>query len=198
MSLTEILSKNWNPRIGDPSIMGWLTVAAYFGAAGLLLWKWRWAPAIYAEHLRAHQRILLGFAVLMIALGVNKQLDIQTWLTNVMRDVSKAQGWWEDRRYFQAAVLGTIVLAGVALLGVIVRLRGVMLRHRLTLLGFLFLVIFVVVRASSFFKMDRLINFEIAGVRMNWIFEFTGIGIIAWSAYRDLRLGGSAKHDGTG
>jgi hypothetical protein len=58
--------------------------------------------------------------------------------------------------------------------------------HRLAMFGFLVLVLFVITRASSFFQMDRLINFRIMGFRMNWLFELIGIGIIGASAIRAL------------
>ena len=180
----DILIRNWNPRIGDPSVMGWVTVGAYFLAA-LLLWvQWRQAPSVYKEHLGMHRLLLLLFALAMFGLGINKQLDIQTWLTNVGRDISKAQGWWENRRVAQMMVLAGIVACGGLLLFVIVRSAGVLKAHRLAMVGFLVLVVFVVMRASSFFQMDRLINFRILGVRMNWLCELAGIGIIAASAIR--------------
>ena len=182
--MLDILIRNWNPRIGDPSVMGWVTVVAYFLAA-LLLWvQWRQAPGLYQERLRTHRLLLLFFAVSMFALGINKQLDLQTWLTNVGRDISKAQGWWENRRVAQAIVLAGIIASGCGLVLVILRAGGVLKAHRLALFGFLVLVLFVIIRASSFFQMDRLINFRILGFRMNWLFELTGIGIIGASAIR--------------
>ena len=184
--MLDILIRNWNPRIGDPSVMGWVTVVAYFLAA-LLLWvQWRQAPVLYQEHLRTHRLLLLFFAVSMFALGINKQLDLQTWLTNVGRDISKAQGWWENRRVAQAIVLAGIMACGGGLMLVILRAGGVLKVHRLAMFGFLVLVVFVIIRASSFFQMDRLINFRVLGFRMNWFFELTGIGIIGASALRAL------------
>jgi hypothetical protein len=184
--MLDILIRNWNRRIGDPTVMGWVTVGAYFLAA-LLLWiQWRQAPMLYREHLRTHRLLLLFFAVSMFALGINKQLDVQTWLTNVGRDISKAQGWWDNRRVAQAIVLAGIIAGGCGLMLVILRAGGVIKAHRLAMFGFLVLVLFVITRASSFFQMDRLINFRILGFRMNWLFELIGIGIIGASAIRAL------------
>ena len=184
--MLDILIRNWNPRIGDPSVMGWVTVVAYFLAALLLWMQWRRAPMLYQDHHRIHRLLLLFFALSMFALGVNKQLDIQTWLTKVGRDISKAQGWWENRRVAQAIVLAGIMACGGGLMLVILRAGGVLKVHRLAMFGFLVLVVFVIIRASSFFQMDRLINFRVLGFRMNWFFELTGIGIIGASALRAL------------
>ena len=184
--MIDVLIRNWDPKIGDPSVMGWVTVAAYFVAAFLLGLQWRRAPMVYSEHLKQHRCLLLFFAVSMFVLGINKQLDIQTWLTNVGRDVSKAQGWWENRRIAQFIVLIVVGSAGLLLCAVILRSRGFFMQHRLALFGFLVLVIFVLMRASSFFQMDQLINKRILGIRMNWVCELTGIGIIAFSAVKVL------------
>lgn len=184
--MLDILIRNWNPKIGDPTVMGWVTVVAYFLAAGLLCLQSRKVSIDHRENLRLHRGLILLFAITMIALGVNKQLDIQTWVTNVGRDISKAQGWWENRRVAQVIVLAGIVLFGIGLVAVIVRAGGVLKAHRLALFGYLVLLGFVIMRATSFFQMDRLINGRILGIRMNWVFELCGIGIIAASAIKGL------------
>lgn len=184
--MLDILTRNWNPRIGDPTVIGWVTVGAYFLAA-LLLWiQRRQAPMLHQEHLRTHRLFLLFFAGSMFALGINKQLDVQTWLTNVGRDISKAHGWWDNRRVAQAIVLAGIIAGCCGLMLVILRAGGVIKAHRLAMFGFLVLVLFVITRASSFFQIDQLINFRILGFRMNWLFELIGIGIIGASAIRAL------------
>ena len=177
--------------------MGWVTVVAYFIAAIVLLGQWRLSAEIYQNHLKMHRRLLFLFAVTMIGLGINKQLDLQTWLTNVGRDISRAQGWWENRRVAQAVVLTLIVLCGGALMMVIVKADGVVKEHRMALLGFLVLIVFVVVRASSFFQMDRLINFRVFGFRMNWFLELGGIAIIAASAMQGVRKARALRRGGT-
>ncbi len=184
--MLDILIRNWNPRIGDPTVIGWVTVGAYFLAA-LLLWiQRRQAPMLHQEHLWTHRLFLLFFAGSMFALGINKQLDVQTWLTNVGRDISKAHGWWDNRRVAQAIVLAGIIAGCCGLMLVILRAGGVIKAHRLAMFGFLVLVLFVITRASSFFQIDQLINFRILGFRMNWLFELIGIGIIGASAIRAL------------
>ncbi len=187
MDLIDILVRNWHPTIGDPSPMGWFTVVAYFSAAALLAWQMKGARVLYRQNVMMHQWILAVFAVIMILLGINKQLDLQTYLTDIGRDISKAQGWWENRRVVQVIVLGVIGIVGLLLGILILRARGLVQGHRLALLGFLFLIVFVVTRASSFFQMDRLINFRVLGFRMNWFLELTGIGIVALSAALAIR-----------
>jgi hypothetical protein len=53
-----------------------------------------------------------------------------------------------------------------------------------------FVVTFVLVRASSFHRMDELISWRILGLRMNWLLELGGIALIAanaWVFRRGLR-----------
>ena len=89
MEFFEILSRNWKPGIGDPTVMGWVTVVGYFVAAVLLLYKRRLALSLFPSHWKQHRWLLLGFALLMIALGLNKQLDLQTFMTNVGREMAE-------------------------------------------------------------------------------------------------------------
>lgn len=186
MEFFEILSRNWKPGIGDPTVMGWVTVAGYFVAAALLLYKRRLALSLYSSDWKQHRRLLLGFALLMIALGLNKQLDLQTFMTDVGRELAEAQGWYENRRVVQMILLAAL---GVGVLGlgiVVMRVRGMLRPHRLALVGMLFLLGFVAMRASSFFKVDRLLGVQFAGVKMNWVFELGGIGIVIASVVVSL------------
>lgn len=177
----------WQPGIGDPSPMGWATVAAYLLAAAVCF-----AYALRSSEGAGHRLLWLGIAAVLLVLGINKQLDVQSLLTQIGRDFSQEQGWYESRRNVQRAfivVLGAMAAAALALVFLLSR------RHwrknwpalaGLSLLGF-----FVVARAASFHHMDALINHRIAGVRMNWVLEIGGILIVALAGLINLR---SARH----
>ena len=186
MQILEIMARNWKPEIGDPTFMGWFTVAAYFVAAALLLYKRHLAISLYPSAWSQHRFVLLVLALLMIAMGINKQLDLQTWVTNVGRELAEAQGWYDKRRLVQGLVLAGIAAIGVTIAVVIVRMRGVAKAHRLALFGVLLVVGFVAVRASSFFKVDRLLGFDTAGVRINWMLELGAIAVVIWSVLTSL------------
>ena len=83
----------WTPQIGDPSVLGWLTVASYFFASLLCLRA--------AGHDASAKNLwrALGFA--LIALGINKQLDLQTLFTQVGREYARSGRWYEHRRAVQ-------------------------------------------------------------------------------------------------
>ena len=168
MQIFEIIARNWKPGIGDPTFMGWLTVVAYFAAGALLLYKRKLATSLYPSEWARHRLILLVMALAMFALAINKQLDLQTFATNVGRDLAEAQGWYEKRRVLQVVVLGVIGTLGIALFGM------------------LLVVGFVAMRASSFFKIDRLLGFQVGVVKMNWAFELGAIAVVIGSALTSL------------
>ena len=127
----------------------------------------------------------LGLAVVLLLLGINKQLDLQTALTELGRISAKAYGWYEVRRRVQLVFI--LVVAGIGLVtfrAVVLLARGGLRRLRAVLTGTLFLVCFVTIRAASFHHIDRLLGTDIGGFRMNWIIELGGILFIIAGAYR--------------
>jgi hypothetical protein len=119
----------------------------------------------------------------MLVLGINKQLDLQTWLTEIGRDLAHQQGWYEVRRPLQAAFIGLIGLTGaVATVALAFAMRHVFHRVVGALVGLGALVTFVIVRAASFHHVDVLLGR--GRVRLNWVLELGGIALIAVSAFR--------------
>jgi hypothetical protein len=107
----------WEAGIGDPTVIGWVTVAAYAVAALLSLRCARRA----AEPLEF--RFWAVLSVALVLLGINKQLDLQSLVTQVGRDLAFAQGWYENRRIVQAAFIGFLIAAGLADPGCVVPSR---------------------------------------------------------------------------
>jgi hypothetical protein len=170
----------WHPGIGDPSIGGWVTVAAYFGTAILAYRALRLSKS-------RHERSLVVFWLLMLCvlvlLGINKQLDLQSWFTEVGRDLAKSQGWYEERRAVQTSSIAALVLCGLTGTMVLtVSMRRVIGHIVGAVLGLGFLVTFVVLRAASFHHVDQWLGSGV--VRLNWALELGGIALIALSAWR--------------
>ncbi len=204
----ERVELGWSPRIGDPSIMGWLTVAAYFAAAiacGFaaraerrlhvggstvhpIFWKsdqFRIAPTTGAKSPGRRASFWWLLLLAMLVLGINKQLDLQSLLTAVGRRLAHEQGWYQDRQVVQRAfILGVAIVGagGLALLAVL--FRSVLLRRPLAAIGLVFLYGFVLIRAASFHHVDAFLKDEILGIRMNWLLELGGIACVLTSALR--------------
>ena len=173
-----LLKIKWRPEIGDPGFMGWFTVFAY-AAAALLAWR---AGTVCRD------RIWQGVALLLAALCVNKQFDLQSLFTAIGREISHQGGWYERRRDFQK-VFVLAVVAGAGLFGswFLWRFRGFLAGHKLLAAGLLFLLTFIVVRAISFHHFDLFLKSRILGLKMNWVLELGGIALVAVAAIAALR-----------
>jgi hypothetical protein len=128
------------------------------------------------------KQLWLLIAITMVLLGVNKQLDLQTLLIQKVRKQAYAHGWYSDRRRYQVEFIATILAMGVgATIGLAFWLRRVLRRVVLAIAGIGMLVLFVVIRAASFHYVDRALSLG-GRVRVNWIIELSGIGLIIVAA----------------
>jgi len=187
--LGVFVNGRWRPGIGDPTVMGWVTVAAYLCAAGLC-----WACAVRFVRSHAPDRARVDgvlwwiLAVVMLLLAVNKQLDLQSLFTQIGKDAARAQGWYDQRRNIQKWFIVAIAGSGLLLFaGTIYALRRTWRKHWLALLGIAFLISFIIMRAASFHHFDRFLKSEFAGFKMNWVFELGAILCITISALLNLR-----------
>lgn len=169
-------------RDGAPS--AWLIVAAY--AAVLVL-------ALVAARRAATPRERLFWiiaATALLALGINKQLDLQTQLTAIVRGMAREQGWYGDRRAVQKQFIIGLGLAGLAVCAGLVWLtRGAHGGVRLALVGLAIIICFILVRAASFHHFDWVLRREVAGLRTHVILELAGITIVGLGAIWGIRAG---------
>ena len=172
---------SWSPQIGDPSVMGWLTVLLYFYAAYRCF---RLARGRAVKLVDREATVWRLFALALAALGINKQLDLQTALTEIGRILAHAQGWYEERRTMQAGFIGLVGLLGVASgAGLILVTKNLPAATRAAIAGGVSLVAFIAVRAASFHHVDRLIGQRLFGMKFNWVLEIGSISMIIAAAY---------------
>lgn len=165
----------WTPQIGDPSFLGWLTVACYF-AAGFLCMR-----AANRDASAKNPWRMLGLA--LFCLGINKQIDLQTLLTEIGRDFARTGHWYDQRREFQrifVTVVGSVSVAGAV--AAILLFKNRSRAFRTALIGFVSLAGFVCIRAASFHHVDSFLKQSLLGARFNWIFELGGIAVIGFAA----------------
>jgi len=82
--------------------MGWLTVVAYGLAAAACLFAAMRASAVPGSEKGLKARtIWIIMTVLMTLLCINKQLDLQSLITDIGRVVARHEGWYQERRSFQ-------------------------------------------------------------------------------------------------
>jgi len=187
LAFTE--ADHWRPAIGDPTIMGWLTVAAYFTTALICCLAGRSDQRAHPQSGYSSQPALwFGLAWLLMLLGINKQLDLQTWFTLAIKSAARAQGWYEQRRLFQAAFIGALVIVGMVGLAMLCILVRNNLRQTVpALAGAVFLTCFVLVRGASFHHVDQMIGLRLGGLRLNWVLELGGIICIGLGAWRNWK-----------
>jgi hypothetical protein len=173
--LAAIEDGRWVPGIGDPTPMGWFTVLAYLVAAVL--------AAAWASPPGRGRALPIGLAIFLLLLAVNKQLDLQSWMTFEARGFLRQQGLYEKRRSLQVAFLATIAVGSIAVLALLAAIA----RRRLgecgvALAGVVLLSAFILVRAASFHRVDHGLGDTLLGLRFNWILELGGIAIFSAGA----------------
>jgi hypothetical protein len=193
----------WSPEIGDPTAIGWFTVVAYFLASWLAYRAFR-ASAGGASVLQTarysfgrgespHARVGLiwwAIACMLGFLGVNKQLDLQTALTELAKLAAHAGGWYDDRRSVQLVFIACLVAGALSVLLALAHFgRPALGRLRLAMVGLVLLGLFVCLRAVSFHHVDTLFGTDVHGFRLNWILELSGICVLGIAARRELGPG---------
>jgi hypothetical protein len=172
---------NWTPRIGDPTIGGWVTVVLYLLAAGSC---WISAQKLGPKDIGSNEcRAWRAISVLFLALGINKQLDIQTALTEAGRVLAHYQGWFEQRRSVQLAFIALVaMICLIAAITLLLWTRSAPIPTRLALIGTTIVLGFVLIRAASFHHVDRFIGQKILGLRWNWVLEMSGISLVLFAS----------------
>src|SRR3954447_15172847 len=181
-TLAFTANDHWQVGIGDPTVLGWVTVAAYFLATVLC---GRASLASRRNHCRSEALFWFLFTCFLLFLGINKQLDLQTWFTLFGRHLAEEEGWYAERREYQAAFIIFITLLGVAGLSFFWWLARKRVRHyRLALTGGVFLACFIIIRAASFHYVDQMLGLNIGNLTVNSILELGGIACVAFAAFK--------------
>ena len=187
---SEMTHFNWSPGIGDPTLGGWATVILY-----LLTSVSCWILARKLGSADIERRTWRSISVLFFFLGINKQLDLQTALTEAGRYLAYYQGWYEQRQLIQLAFIALIaVICLICAITLLVWVRDAPVSTWLALMGTTLVIGYVLIRAASFHHVDRLIGRTVLGFRWNWILEMGGIGLVLLaSQWRRFTLPNEAK-----
>jgi hypothetical protein len=169
-------SAPWTPGIGDPTVGGWVIAAAYAVAVLLCVICARRADAQSVQ-----RRVWFGIGTVMSVIGINKQLDLQTWFTQTAREIATAGNWYEDRFRVQLAFVALVSAAGLIGLSML----WPTLRHsgaglRIAVLGLVVTFAFILIRSTSVHEMDQLLRLQAGGLGLKWVLEFGGaVGVVA-------------------
>lgn len=173
----EILREfRWKLEIGDPTFLGWFTVSAYFLAALLAARAWH----------RQRDWVWFLVALGMVALGLNKQLDLQSLFTDIGRVASHHLGWYEQRRGVQKwFVLGAIPGSGILGAWFVWHRHAFWMSHKLLSSGLVLLTLFIFLRMMTFYHFDVIPANEVLAEAIDWTLELGGVFLIALAAKQE-------------
>jgi hypothetical protein len=176
---------NWKPGIGDPTFVGWFTVFAYFSTAALCGYV---AHRLDRRTKGAQRRTWWILALVLIALGINKQLDLQGLLTDWGRAFAYRHGFYENRRALQLIFLFLLVMVSLTALLLLFRMnRHVWHEQGFMLVGSVVLVAFVFVRAASFHHFQEFFALPLGGVRLHRVIELFALASLAAASLKRIR-----------
>jgi hypothetical protein len=127
-------------------------------------------------------------ALVLVALGVNKQLDLQGLLMELGRSFAYQLGVYEKRRGLQMIFLFVLAIVSVAAFFFWFRMNRHNWREQgYMVIGGVFLVAFVLVRAASFHHLQEFFALPLGGVRLHRVIELFALAWLAASAIKRLR-----------
>lgn len=179
----------WVVGIGDPTPMGWITVAAYAVAAVL---AWRNVGA--ARRSGVQTSFWFALVLLLVVLGINKQLDLQGWFGQTGRDMALAQGWYQQRRTVQGAFIAALCVGAVAVVVGARRYWGALWHeYRAAFVGVCLLLVFIIIRAATFHHVDLLFRIDVGATTLGRALEIVGVVVVAaacasWHAMHRRRV----------
>ena len=169
----------WQPTISDPSFMHWFTVFVYFITCMISAKVYVAGDYTFRCKRQRQKQLWLAIAIIMLLLCISKPLDLLSLFTQIARVVFIDLGLYEERRHYQTLFILGILFTGISLIAWLIYVYYLVIKNQLlALIGLVFLIIFVLIRAASFHHVDQLIGTSILGVKLNWVFELTGIVLI--------------------
>jgi hypothetical protein len=170
----------WQFQLDNPTILGWTVVAFYVGAAACCA-----RAALKSRDALSREPIWWLLAAGLLFLGVNKQLNLQTLMIVIGRNVFSAGHWYGARRRAQLIFCAVF---SVACLGALVwlwwRSRRFFRENQVALAGAIVLVIFVVLRAATINHVDEFLGINLDDENWAWVLEITGSALIGIGALR--------------
>jgi len=172
----------------DHTFLGWLTTGMYVAAATLSAVAAR-EQVNDARLLALNRRRVAAFWWLLCAglllLALNKQLDLQTAITDRLRDAAQRDGWYGRRRVLQVMLVG--VALGLCAVGAwcVKRLLGRHWRtHRLALAGIGVLLVYLLLRVADIERLGEMTGLPLAAAGVRDALEWIGLMLIAAAAWR--------------
>lgn len=128
---------------------------------------------------KSDARIWRFISLFFFILGMNKQLDLQSGMTELGRMVAYSEGWYERRQAVQVYFVIGVAAACVATIPAFIYcIRKSPVQMWIASVGSTFVLGYVLIRAASFHNLDSFFRSRFFGLKWYWILEMAGILIV--------------------
>jgi hypothetical protein len=171
---------------GDPTFLGWSISVAYLLTALLALRAW-WTCRAGGIGLVRLATWWLGVSLLMILLGLNKELDLMQKIVRVWGKAAViSEGWYANRAAVQHAFVASVaVMLAVAVVGTLLYLHRVMERIIPALIGVALVLAYALLRTAVFNGLREAVPASLSSAM--WLLEPAGVLLVLWCAWRASR-----------
>lgn len=182
--------------IDDPSLNGWATFFVYLIAAGMCAANARRSAAAAETGVRrialarSRRRFWIVLAVLLLLLGLTRQLDLQALAAQLTRGILHQDGVYEERSGLQIGLIAAIGIFGtIGLLIALFSFRRAEASVLVALIGAALLLLFTVIRTISLHDVDQVLHRDIGlpHVDVNNLIEIGLLAVIAGASYAFAR-----------
>ena len=143
-------------------VVAWITKKASIGFD-------RWERALWT-----------AIPIALAALGINKLFEGA--LTNVGRMIAFDQGWYAQRRVFQVWLVASILaICSVGAIVLLLSARQASFSTRVALSATIMLLALGLTRDVSLHQIDHLIGERIMGLKLNWLLDVGGLGLVLFA-----------------
>jgi hypothetical protein len=192
VTLLVATQTGWRPGLGDNDLVGWMITLAYFLAALLCTAAFRDEARSYRVVGRLQRPAFwLVLTALLVLLGFNKQLDLQTLVMSTGDELVTSARLDAHRRLLKLVSLLTLALTGAAIaLAMLLYIGRHWRLYLLAFVGLMYLGVFIVLRAADSLPVLNEINRRYYE-SIHLLLELCGVLMIGASAaravYRETR-----------
>lgn len=178
------LGGKWDDAVLTFKFTGWGLIAEYFLAIGLCAWRLAdiaREPVLDRNAATFWSAIAGALALFLILRLFYFDMFIQV----LMRCTAADDGWYRERRPFQALFILGLIAAG-ALAGSFIILKIRQWDRRIALIGAAALTVFLLVRATSLHQIDWQLSHKVLGLHWHGLGEALALGVVIIGAGMSL------------
>jgi hypothetical protein len=164
-----------------PSI-GAAVFSLLYLAAAWLAW---WTTDVVID--RGESALWHGIFAVLIVLAVNKLFEGA--ITDLARVYAMRHGWYYQRRIMQAEFIAIVAMSCCLVASAVLFLaRQSPAATQIALIGIVMLIALALVRDTSLHQIDYLINQRKFGLKVSWILDLGGLGLVLLASEWRLHL----------